>query len=78
MALTVRELIETLQTLDQDQLVVLSKDAEGNNFSPLEDYSTGRYEATSTWSGEVYSQEDIEEGFGDDGLPTVVVLWPVN
>lgn len=78
MPMTVRELIADLQTLDPDHMVVLSQDAEGNGYSPLTGFSEGRYEALSTWSGDVYSEEDLKDGYGDESLPSVVVLWPTN
>lgn len=78
MALTVRKLIEDLQKLNPDQLVVLAKDGEGNDYSPLDSYSTGHYEAHSTWSGDVYGEEDVANGDAPDDLPEVVILWPTN
>ena len=64
----VKELIELLQKEDPERLVVMSKDGEGNCFSPFANQSTGAYEANNTWSGEVHP---------DDGKPCLV-LWPVN
>lgn len=78
-AMTVRELMELLATLPADLPVVLSKDAEGNRFSPLSDWSAGRYEPDSTWSGEFYTWEDHagtkEIAIGDSNA---ICLWPVN
>ena len=69
--MTVAELITELQKLPGDALVVQSKDAEGNGFSPVDEVSVGRYEAESTWSG-----------FGDDhdypDAPVAVCVWPTN
>jgi hypothetical protein len=61
-SLTVNDLIERLQQLPPDHLVVMSKDAEGNGYSPLADV-TGPddphvYEPETTWSGEVYKNPD--------------------
>lgn len=83
--MTVSELIEKLAGFDGSRLVVMSKDAEGNSYSPLSDFSTGAYAAESTWSGEVglealtdesradgYSEEDVVDGV------SALVLWPVN
>lgn len=75
MPLTVRELIEDLQKLNPDHPVVLAKDGEGNDYSPLDSYSTGVYEAHSTWSGDVYDENDED---APEDLPPVVVLWPTN
>lgn len=66
----VSELIEALQKLPQDSLVVMSKDAEGNNYSPFSDCDERFYIADSTWSGELCEE-------GDGGVPCVV-LWPIN
>ena len=49
---TVGDLIDYLATQPRDRKVVMSKDAEGNGFSPLADASEGMYAADSTWSGE--------------------------
>jgi hypothetical protein len=86
---TVRELIEVLSACDPDDLVVLQKDAEGNNYSPLESHWLAVYAPTTTWFGEAYPREltdvDRERGYtdagllydGDDGV-NAVVLCPVN
>lgn len=84
---TVQELIDELMEVeDKSRLVVMSKDAEGNRFSPYADSSYQAYLADSTWSGEIglekltpeleekgYSEEDVME----DGVPALV-LWPTN
>jgi len=67
----------------------MSKDAEGNGYSPLSGVWPGWYEADSTYSGEIKDNEDdfdhgdhegwastYEEYLGD-AVP-VVVLGPVN
>lgn len=88
MAMTVGELIEALQDVPPETLVVMSKDGEGNEFSPLAEIGTeSTYEATSTWSGELHiktlTPEDVAQGFtaddvgGPDSVPCVC-LWPVN
>lgn len=82
----VSELIVHLERLDQNAVIILQKDAEGNGYSPLSGLEDAGYTAESTWSGVVrpraltkeleeagFSEEDIEE----DGEPCVV-LWPVN
>jgi len=84
--MTVRELREALAGLPDDMLVVMSRDAEGNGYSPLVETSESMYVAETTWSGEVYpTPEDIadDEQLGeDDEAPgdavRVVTLWPVN
>lgn len=64
---TVRELIALLENEDQDSLVVMAKDAEGNGFSPFSDITMETYSADTTYSGEI----------GSGGDPAAV-LWPIN
>lgn len=70
-SMTVGQLCEALSGMDSDTLVVLSKDGEGNEFSPLSEVGKGRYRADTTWSGELIEGED-------DGAVKAVVLWPTN
>lgn len=80
---TVKQLREMLATADDDLLVVLSKDGEGNNFSPFcGDTSHSVYTAESTWHGYIQCQEDYEN---DDKTAkqyekdvNCLVLWPIN
>lgn len=62
--MTIAELIETLKHLDNDRIVIMSRDPEGNGYSPLEDVDTGAYK-----DGEVESEEGLE---GE----RAVILWP--
>ena len=82
----VKELKELLKNVDDNRLVVMSKDGEGNGFSPLADIDdTSNYEADSTWSGEVgiekLTPELEKQGYGEEdvnhGVPALV-LWPTN
>lgn len=82
----VKELIELLKQVDGELLVVMSKDSEGNDFSPLSDGSERFYEAETTWYGRIglkeLTPEDIKDGYGEEdvlenGIPALV-LWPVN
>lgn len=85
--MNVQELIDILQEVeDKSRIVVMSKDAEGNSFSPFAAMSTGAYLADSTWSGEIGLEEltpELEErGYSDEdvienGNPALV-LWPTN
>jgi hypothetical protein len=74
----VKELIEQLSEMDPELEVILQKDAEGNGYSPLAG-SDGDcvYEAESTYHGNVYGSEDVEDGYGE-GCPKVCVLFPIN
>ena len=82
------ELIELLQKEDPDDLVVMSKDGEGNSFSPFCDINRCQYLADSTWSGETslrkltpelqkdgFTEEDI---FNDPDAVKAISLWPIN
>lgn len=72
---TVAELRSALAELPGDTLVVMSRDAEGNGFSPLAEVEVGgHYIAESTWAGDVPHPDDYEEG---TGVPCLT-LWPVN
>lgn len=83
---TVGDLIDYLMTQPRDRLVVMSKDAEGNGYSPLADADEAMYEADSTWSGDVYNTPEQLAGMrGADEYPEapddavrVVVLGPTN
>lgn len=83
----VRELVEQLKGTNQEAIVIMSSDGEGNSFSPLADFgSVDTYKANTTYSGEVgysrltdelkskgYSVEDVVEG----GEPALVI-YPTN
>ena len=82
----VSELIEHLKNEDQDRIVVLSKDSEGNGYSPLAIVDTCAYKEESTWYGyigfEELTDDDRRAGFTEediikDGIPAIV-LWPTN
>jgi hypothetical protein len=83
----VKELIKLLQQEDQEAEVIMSKDGEGNSFSPFSDFGTQNcYKAECTWSGEMGFSEltpELEkDGYGEgdiisDGVPALV-LYPVN
>ena len=84
-----KELIQKLSHCDPDDIVIMSRDGEGNGFSPLSDVETNNvYIADSTWSGEIklkeltpelkkqgYDVEDTDES--GQGVPCTV-LWPTN
>lgn len=67
---TVAQLIAFLQRCPPDMIVVLSKDAEGNLYSPLRTTGTTYYVAETRYSG--FVDDDAT-----DQVP-VVSLWPVN
>jgi hypothetical protein len=69
--MTVKELIARLNEMPQDAIVVASKDAEGNDFSPVASLEVGVYMPRNGWAGEWIPEEP-----GDSGAS--VCLWPTN
>jgi hypothetical protein len=89
--MTVRELREKLAEFDQDSLVVMSSDGEGNGFSPLSGLGDSIYvddDPESIWDGAIYLNELTDElrkqGYTEEDLydgdygQLAVVLWPTN
>ena len=87
--LTVKELKIALETYDENAVVVMSKDGEGNSFSPLAGIENYIYVPETTYYGEIYlpeltqklidqgyEEEDVYQGQGD-GV-RAIVLWPTN
>jgi len=82
----VKELKELLKSVDDDRIVVMSRDGEGNGFSPLGDLDDeSTYLADSTWSGdcgiEKLTPELKKQGFTEEdinGGEKALVLWPTN
>lgn len=68
----VKELREALANAPDDFDVILSRDAEGNGFSPLADAEPCKYIAETTWSGQVPHPDD-QQGPND-----AILLMPVN
>ena len=79
MKMTIAELKEYLNQFNDDDVVIMSKDAEGNSFSPLSDGESGRYIAETTWSGEFHDSTAALNGWinEDDGIGSVC-LYPIN
>ena len=83
-----REFLAAHKHLPGATIVVLQKDAEGNDFSPLENGYEARYvTGEHPWFGDVYptSEEaetiqDFEEQWGEvpEDAVRAVVLRPVN
>jgi len=87
----VKELIEELQKIDGNLEIIVSKDAEGNEYSPLdENYGIGYYSEENTYSGEYYSEEEVQEDILPDENITLeeflketqakkcITLYPIN
>jgi len=77
-SITVAQLIEDLKLQDPSRIVVLSKDAEGNNYAPLHAIDTASY-SDGEIGLEKLTKEDEESGYTEEdvveGKPAVV-LWP--
>jgi hypothetical protein len=79
------ELIEILSKLPPETPVIMSKDSEGNDYSPLYDVANGtvRSEEIEQYSVEYYSDEHTDsdcllEPDERKGFTKVVCLWPMN
>ncbi len=73
----VKQLIEELSKLNQEAVVVLSRDPEGNSFS-LMDSGLSKYcvwRPETSRFGEIHPIDDDYEEDEDD--TPAVVLWPV-
>lgn len=85
---TVGELKKLLADLDDDMVVVQSKDSEGNGYSPLSGYSIEVYAPVTTWYGELWHPYDDEDYWGEildpeehvrpENAVDCIVLWPTN
>lgn len=85
--MNIKQLREAIAELPDEMEVILRKDAEGNDHSPLSDFSPDYvYVAETTWSGDVYCIENTaEDNCMEDeewnelkSLPRVLLLCPVN
>jgi hypothetical protein len=83
----VKELLVELKKANQDAEVILQKDSEGNDYSPLKGADLNVvYIANSEWSGNVYSMDWTADDacktsaeFADiKAKPRCVVLYPIN
>lgn len=85
----VKDLKEKLKEFNDEDEVILSCDAEGNNYSPLSDFWEAKYVADESWGGggayykkltpeledSGFTEEDILAG--EDGVDAVV-LFPAD
>lgn len=81
----VGELKMLLKDIDDERIVILSNDSEGNSFSPLENLDiSSTYLAENECYGEIGIEEltpELKEiGYKQDdvGGENALVLWPVN
>lgn len=71
MSLTVKQLIEKLQKFNPDAMIVMSRDAEGNSYSPAQSVEPAFYVEEKPWHG--YLAEEAVAGTTE-----AVVFWPTN
>ena len=86
--MTLDELRAELAELDLpgDTVIVMSKDGEGNGYSPLAEAETAMYRADSTYSGDRYLSDADREATDEpddynaapDDAVAAVFLWPTN
>ena len=84
--MTVKELREVLSNYNDDDLVVVSKDDEGNSYSLLEDVDECSYVAESSYNGYIgireLTDEHIKAGYTEEDLiedgVNAIVLYPIN
>ena len=69
--MTVKELIDELSEFDDDQIVVVASDPEGNSF-----FHEGIELCAAWWDGEdVVHDDDLPDEYTDD-ISEVAVIWP--
>jgi hypothetical protein len=78
-ALTVGELMTELAKYEPDTIIVLSRDPEGNGYSPAYNCEGMNYEDGEVGYGEL--TEDLKDaGYGEEdirsGVPALVI-WPL-
>lgn len=61
--------------MPDDMPVVVAKDGEGNDFSPLATTEEAFYEAQTTWYGDYIHPSDASD-YPD--AVKALILWPVN
>jgi len=78
---TVKQLIKELQTLDQDRIVLVSVDAEGNDYEPYEEVVHASYEKDEYFFEVGIDELDDElrkEGYEEEDVKSskCVVIYP--
>lgn len=84
--MTIEQLIKQLQKIkNKNRLVVMSKDGEGNGYSPLNYIEECAYEEDTPWSGSIglekLSKKDIADGYSEEDVikdGAAVCLQPIN
>lgn len=77
--MTIDKLIAQLEQYDGSRIVVMSKDSEGNDFSPICDISPCTFDDGEVFIEEL-TEELIEEGYTEDdtrpGAALAIVFYP--
>jgi hypothetical protein len=78
--ITVGELKAMLDEFDDDRIVVVSYDMEGNGYTPLEAITWGAYFPETEYSGDFVDSDDLEddENINRTESEPAIVLWPSN
>lgn len=84
--MTVKELKEILNNADDTDLVILSRDGEGNSYSPLCDTQLCTYSEEESWEGQLglreLTPELIKEGYTEEDMlengTNAIVLYPTR
>lgn len=74
----ISKLIKYLETLDPNLSVVLSRDAEGNSYSPLSSIDIGKYLPHNSYSGEFVDLGEEYAKDEDNDVISAVFLYPMN
>jgi hypothetical protein len=76
----VKDLKERLKNVPDDYIIVMSSDAEGNDYSPLAEADEVMYIPENSYMGMIICcEEQMEDEFPDDEFkPNAIALWPTN
>ena len=78
----VKQLKNLLNDFDDNMEVIVSRDEEGNGFSPLYVVEQGYYLPDCDYFGDVFCEQDIEDMKKDgemiNNLQDAIILWPKN
>jgi hypothetical protein len=71
----VKDFIRELQKFNQEAIVIISSDAEGNNYSPFSDICEGFYLKDNSWSGDFVSGGIDEDDYDEE--ERAICLFPI-
>ena len=78
--ITVKKLKKLLSKFDDNAIIIISSDGEGNNFSPLETISIGYYISETAWNGDFVDLEEVaeEKDINLTDAVSAITFWPMN